>query len=386
MPDNLLIKNISLFDRPEPARYSILTTGGKIAGIAPAGEIQHSGVSIDGSGLIAVPGLIDIHIHGAGGADSLDGTREAFVNISRTLARLGTTSFLTTMVMRPGEENTHLRIAGECAGKDLGGAGMLGIYIEGPFINKAKRGGILPGSITEPSREVLESIFEKTGNSLKMMCVAPEIPGISNIIKYLLSSGVKVAFGHSDADYTMTREGFDMGISHVTHLFNAMRPIHHRDPGPVAAIFENPDISVELIGDSHHVHPSLYSMIWKLKGPLKMVCVTDGISGMGLPDGTYVYNNQKYISENGLARYLDGTFIGSTMSLVNIFRNFKNITNCTLKEAIDTVTLNPARVLGIDNQKGSLDKGKDADIVLLDPEFNVQYTIIAGQTIYRKDN
>ena len=384
MTENLLIKNTAqYYDIKDTTKYDILVSKGKINQILPAGEIPLTENTIEAGNLVAIPGLIDIHIHGAGGSDSLDGTREALTNIALTLAKLGTTSFLSTMIMKPGEKNTHLQIARELTGKDLGGAGLLGIYIEGPFINNIKRGGILHDSITGSSVEVLDKILDQTGNALKMMCVAPEIPGIAKIIEKLISSGVKVAFGHSDADYDQTRQGFEMGINHVTHLFNAMRSLHHRDPGPLAAIFEKPEISVEFIGDSHHIHPGLFKMVWDLKGPQNIACVTDGISGTGLPEGTYIYNNKSYTSKNGLARYLDGTFIGSTMGLIKIVSNFKTFTNCTFKEAIDTVTLNPARILGVDREKGSIEEGKDADIVLIDRDFNVKCTIIAGKIVYQ---
>jgi N-acetylglucosamine-6-phosphate deacetylase len=384
MTENLIIKNTALYyDIKDTTKYDILVSKGKINQILPAGEIPLTENTIEAGNLVAIPGLIDIHIHGAGGSDSLDGTKEALTNISLTLAKLGTTSFLSTMIMKPGEKNIHLQTARDLTGKDLGGAGLLGIYIEGPFINNIKRGGILPDSITGSSVEVLDKILDQTGNALKMMCVAPEITGIAKIIEKLRSSGVKVAFGHSDADYDQTRQGFEMGINHVTHLFNAMRSLHHRDPGPLAAIFEKPEISVEFIGDSHHIHPGLFKMVWYLKGPQNIACVTDGISGTGLPEGTYTYNNKSYTSKNGLARYLDGTFIGSTMGLIKIVSNFKTFTNCTFKEAIDTVTLNPARILGADRDKGSIEEGKDADIVLIDRDFNVKCTIIAGKIVYQ---
>jgi N-acetylglucosamine-6-phosphate deacetylase len=384
----LLIKNVSLYkDIENTSCFDILIRDGIIITISPTGDITEKvDEIIDGSGKIAIPGLIEMHIHGAGGADSLDGTKEALSVISQTLARHGTTSFLSTMVMKPGVVNRHLKEAGESTGKSLGGAQLLGIYIEGPFINYAKRGGIVAESITGSSGKVLEQIFEETGDALKMMCVAPEIPGIAKIIEHLLKNKVKVAFGHSDADYNQTKEGFKMGINHVTHLFNAMRSLHHRDPGPLAAIFENQKISVELIGDTHHVHPALFKMVWALKGPDNIACITDGISGMGLPEGTYVYNNRKYTSKNGLARYLDGTFIGSTMNLLKIAKNFKSFSGSTFREAIDTVTSNPARILGIDHHKGSLDAGKDADIVLIDPSFKVKHTIISGKTVYQSKN
>jgi N-acetylglucosamine-6-phosphate deacetylase len=387
MPDSLLIKNTSLYyNIQDTIGYDILMANGKITCVAPSGDISPEGAWIDGTGFIAVPGLIDIHIHGAGGADSLDGTKKALETISRTLASLGTTSFLSTMVVKPGTRNTHLQIAGECTGTDLGGAILLGVYVEGPFINEKKRGGILPESITEPSTVILEEILDEAGNALKMMCVAPEILGIDKIIVHLREKGIKVALGHSDADYEETKKGFAMGINHVTHLFNAMRQLHHRDPGPLAAIFEDPGISIELIGDSHHVHPALVRMVWNLKGPRNIASITDGISATGLPDGTYTYNNKKYTSKEGLARYLDGTLIGSTMSLARVAGNFKAFTGCSFREAIDTVTINPANIIGIGNRKGSLDAGKDADIVLMDSSFNVRQTIIAGKSVYQSKN
>jgi N-acetylglucosamine-6-phosphate deacetylase len=385
MSGNLLIKNVLLYkDIESNSCFDILTKDGKIISISPPGELTETvDTIIEGSGKIAIPGLIEMHIHGAGGADSLDGTKEALSTISQTLAIHGTTSFLSTMVMKPGVENRHLKAASESTGRSLGGAQLLGIYIEGPFINSAKRGGIVPESITGSSLKILDQILEETGDALKMMCVAPEIPGIGKIIEHLLKNNVIVAFGHSDADYKQTKEGFRMGINHVTHLFNAMRSLHHRDPGPLAAIFEDQKISIELIGDSHHVHPALFKMVWALKGPHNIACITDGISGMGLPEGTYVYNNRKYTSKDGLARYLDGTFIGSTMNLLKIAKNFKSFSGSTFSEAIDTVSINPARILGIDQTKGSLEAGKDADIVLIDASFKVRNTIISGKIVYQ---
>ncbi|MFO7923842.1 MAG: N-acetylglucosamine-6-phosphate deacetylase [Bacteroidales bacterium] len=386
MPDSLLIKNASLYDTHDTTRYDILLDGGKIVRLKPSGEIRQSGAALNAEGLVAVPGFIDIHIHGAGGADSLDGTAEALETISRALARTGTTSFLSTMVVKPGKVNFHLQIAGQYTGKDLGGAELLGIYVEGPFINNAKRGGILSDCITMPSPELLDRIITEAGGAIKIMCLAPEIPGNEDIIRRLAKYGVIAAFGHSDAGYEETVRGFDTGISHVTHLFNAMRPLHHRNPGPLAAIFEHPDVSIELISDSHHVHPSLIKMTWKLSAKNNVVCITDGISGMGLPEGIYEYNNKKYRSENGLARYLDGTLIGSTMSLGNIAKNFMTFTGADFSQAVDAVTINPARIIGVDHRKGSIEPGKDADIVLTDNNFNIHYTIIAGRTVYQKQS
>ena len=385
MYDRLLIRNVTFCPGEKAGdKFDILIENGTISGIVSSGSIQYEGKEISAGGLIAIPGLIDLHIHGAGGSDSLDGTKEAFSNISRALARLGTTGFLSAMVIRPGQKNHHLATACSCTGKDLGGAELLGIYIEGPFINISKRGGIVPESITGPSPLILENILNESADALRIMCLAPEIPGNENIIKRLNENGVIAAFGHSDADYEEARRGFDSGISHVTHLFNAMRPLHHRNPGPLAAVFENSSVSFELISDGHHLHPALIRMVRRLANPGNIVCITDGISGMGLPDGIYTYNNREYRSEEGLARYLDGTLIGSTMSLSHIIKNFMDFTGAGFRESIETVTLNPARILKIDNRKGSLEKGKDADIVLIDKMFDIRYTIIGGKTVYNR--
>ncbi len=387
MGENMLIKNTSLYyNIDDKNHYDILLESGKIACIAPAGEINQQVDFLDGAGLIAIPGLIDIHIHGAGGTDSQIGTREDFETISQTLAGMGVTGFLTTMVINPHKSNPHLKTASECTGKNLKGSELLGIYIEGPFINIKKRGGIGTGCITSPSVNIFEKILEESGNALKIMTVAPEIRGIEKIVTRLRDNNIIAAFGHSDANYEETKKGFVMGINHVTHLFNAMPSLHHRNPGPLGAIFENPEISIELISDSHHVHPSLIRMARKLKDPRTITCITDGISGMGLPDGTYMYNNKKYTSKNGLARYLDGTFIGSATPLGNIARNYMTFTGAGFKETIDTVTINPARILGIANAKGSLEEGKDADIVLIDSSFNVHHTIIAGRHIFKSQD
>lgn len=384
MTDSLLIQNVSLYyNIKDTTKHDILVAKGKIICTAPAGEIVRTGESIDAKGYIAIPGMIDLHIHGAGGSDSLDGEKESFKTISRTLASLGTTGFLSAMVIKPGEKNIHLQIAGECAGMDMGGASLLGIYVEGPFINIEKRGGIVAESITKPSSEILDRIIEESAGKLKIMCVAPELPGNEKIIHRLKDLDIIAAFGHSDAGYEETKKGFESGISHVTHLFNAMRPLHHRDPGPLAAIFEHTDISIELIADSHHIHPAMVNLASRLATKRNIACITDGISGMGLPDGKYTYNNSEYTSINGLARYLDGTLIGSTMGLGKIAANYIKFTGASFREAIDCVTINPARILGIDKYKGSIEVGKDADIVIIDENFNVKHSIVAGKTVYK---
>ncbi len=383
MPSRLLLRNCRLYTAPDASPVSILIEGTTIRSIG--GDPRDGTPFLDAGGRIAVPGFIEVHIQGAGGADVLDGTRDALSTMCAALARLGTTGFLGTSVVRPVDGNAHLRLMRENTGKDLGGANLLGIHLEGPFINPKKKGGLSPESIYASSPAALDAIYEATGDALKMMTIAPELPGNLEIIRRLVSRGTIAAFAHSEATYEETRRGFDAGITHVTHIFNAMSPLHHRSPGPVAAIFEHPSVSAQIISDGNHLHPAAVNLVWRNLGPGRCICITDGVQGMGLPDGRYFYNEREYESKEGAARYLDGTLIGTTMGLASVALRFKEFTGCTLADAIDTVTSTPAKLLGIGSAKGSLEIGKDADIVLLDADYSIFCTIVGGKVVFAKD-
>jgi N-acetylglucosamine-6-phosphate deacetylase len=385
MSSRIHIKNCRLYDRPsEQNPVDIYIDGAIIQAIGR--DIDFPGATIiDAGGRIAVPGFIDVHIQGAGGSDILDGTEEALRNISQTLAQTGTTAFLGTTVVKPAEGNVHLDIARNFVGKGLPGATMLGFHIEGPFINKKKKGGLSEECIYGSSPEKLDEIFSVTGDALKMMTIAPEMPGNLNIIKTLVNYDVIASFAHSDATYEETIRGFEAGINHVTHIFNAMPPIHHRKPGPLTAIFEHDEITVQIISDGHHLHPSIVRLVHRIIGGDRCICITDGMHGIGLPEGMYLYNGREYESKDGAARYLDGTLIGSTMSLGEIAVKFMNFSGCTFETAIKTVSGIPAKLLGIDNKKGSLQPGKDADIVVLDDDYSVYGTIVEGSLVHMKE-
>ncbi len=300
------------------------------------------------------------------------------------MAATGTTSYLGTTVVQPSEDNAHLKLAQNYVDKDLGGATLLGFHLEGPFINPEKKGGLNPKGIYSSSPEALIEILEITNGTLKMMTIAPELPGNLAIIKELIKNKVVPAFAHSAASYEETQKGFEAGINHITHIFNAMPPLHHRSPGPLAAILENKTITAQIISDGHHLNSGIVSMLYNILGPERCICITDGMHGIGLPEGIYMYNGREYESKAGAARYLDGTLIGSTMSLGNIALKFKEFTGCGFAEAINSVTINPAKVLGIEDKKGSLAAGKDADLVLLDEDYSVYTTFVEGRQVYVK--
>ena len=382
---SLLITKCRPYNAPEgESLYSALIEDGIIARIGPQDGQVRADDMLDAQGCILAPGLIDVHIQGAGGADVLDATPEALRTISQTCARFGVTGFLATTVYKPGQENRHLRIAAECTGRDLGGARLLGVHIEGPFISFVKNGMIHPACIAPPSTADLKDIQTLLGSTLRMMTIAPEIPGGTDIIRALVDSGVIASFGHSNATYDQAIHGFEAGISHVTHLFNAMPSLHHRDPGPLAAIFERPEITCQVITDGVHIHPSVVRLAYNALGPKRFVTITDGMQAMGMPDGRYEYNSITYESKDGTARYKDGTLIGTALGLNQMLARLIRFTGCDMATAIRTATDNAAQVLGLSPTKGGIAPGKDADLVLLGPDLSVRATIVAGRVVYRE--
>jgi N-acetylglucosamine-6-phosphate deacetylase len=378
-----LIKNYGLYTSINHNElHDILVEDGIIKQIMISPSHLESDHSIDAKGLILVPGFIDVHIQGAGGSDVLDGKIESLETISKTLARLGTTSFLATTVVKPTENNRHLRLIAEHVGKDLGGAEILGIHLEGPFINPMKKGGLDPRSIYYPSQKALDEILNVTDNKLRMMTIAPEMDGNLEVIKKLVTKNIVASFGHSNASYEEVNNGIKAGISHVTHIFNAMPSLSHRLPGPLLAIFEDENISAQIISDGVHLHPGIVNLIYKLIAADRCICITDGVQAIGLPEGRYFYNEVEYESRDGSAKYLDGTLIGTAIGLNEIVKRFKEFTNCSLDTAIHTATKNPSKLLGIYDRKGSIDVGKDADLILMNEKFEINTTIVRGNVVF----
>lgn len=380
MSGDLLLKNCRLYDAPAGAPpVDVLLAGGRIARIGPGEE--RAAETLDAAGRTLIPGLIDLHIHGAGGADVQDGDADTLPTLSRALARLGTTSFLATSVMRPASGDRHLDRVAERAGTAPGGARILGLYLEGPFVNLEKRGGIPADAIYPYAPGILDAILDRAGGALRMMTVAPEMPGALDAIERLAAAGVIPCFGHSNATHDQTRAGISAGIRHATHLFNAMAGLHHRAPGPLPALLEAEGLTVELICDDVHVDRHVARLATRLFGRERCCCITDGMRTVGLPDGRYEYGGREFESRGGAARYLDGTLIGTSIPLLEIVRRFHHFTGATFAEAVDTATRTPARILGIEERTGSIEVGKDADLVLLDEDFSVFATLVGGKMV-----
>ena len=382
----LLLKNCRLYTELEADPVHILIKDGRISDVQLGDNIPQDVPVVDARGRVIAPGFIDVHIHGAGGVDTLTCTPEAIPTMANILARFGTTSFLPTIVPVPDKIDSAVQyILGEQINPDSTGAEILGIHLEGPFVNPDKRGGIFPESIQTPDSDRLKELIELCKGELRMMTIAPEIEGGVELVEDLLSKKIIPALGHTCATYAETRSYFDAGVNHITHLYNAMPPLHHREPGPLLAILESDTVTTQLICDGRHVSPEIIRWTHQQIGPKRIVCITDGMQAIGLPEGRYEYNGEPYESKNGSAYYLDGTLIGTALSLGQLVLNYQEFTGCSFEEAVNAGSLNPARVLGIDDRKGSIEPGKDADLVIFDENFTVWKTLVGGDLVYEAE-
>ncbi|MGO5066467.1 MULTISPECIES: N-acetylglucosamine-6-phosphate deacetylase [unclassified Clostridium] len=336
---------------------------------------------IDAKELYVSSGFIDVHIHGSGGRDVMDGDLESIKVISSTIAKRGVTSFLpTTMTMDKEEIYKALDVIKQAMGMKLCGAKVLGAHLEGPFINPKYKGAQKEDFIQNPSFEFIKG-YEDV---IKIITLAPEKDENFKFLKDIKeNTNIVLSIGHSDATYEQAMEAIDNGISRATHTFNAMTPLHHRKPGIVGAIM-NTDIYCELIADNIHVHKGAINALTKIKGKDKIILITDSMRAGCMKNGIWELGGQKVIVKNGSARLEDNTLAGSILTLDNAVKNTKNNIESSLCEVISMVTINPAKDINIYDKKGSLEKGKDADIVIFDKDINISMTIAEGDIVYKK--
>ncbi len=384
MPRDLLIANCRpVGDFESHAPCDILIENGVVTQLGKRVKHAPHVKGLDAQGRMVSPGFIDVHVQGAGGADVLDGNEESLRTIAQTCARFGVTAFLATTVYRPGHDNDHLHEAARFTGRDLGGARLLGIHLEGPFISMEKRGMIQPDSICQPGAGELEHILQLTKGTLKLMTIAPELENNLQLIASLRDEGVVASFGHSAATHEQTLQGIEAGISHVTHLFNAMPVMHHRNPGSLPAIFES-DLSVQIIPDGVHIHPSVVRLACRLLGFDRVVAITDGMQAMGLPDGEYEYNKLRYRSVDGTARYEDGTLIGTALGMNELLIRLQDYAQFSFEQTLRAAAVNPARVLGLEIADAWVARGMEGDLVILDSSFSIYATIVSGKVVYQR--
>ena len=352
-----------------------------IEGIVSAENIPAEAEIIDAKGGYVSPGLIDMHIHGYLGKDVCDGEEESIRTISGGLLKNGVTGYLpTTMTVDMKVIRKALEVcrALKQESKTWQGSEILGCHAEGPFISESKKGAQDAKYILKPDA----AFVKEYADIIKTITLAPETDenDFAAIREITRDTDVVISMGHTSADYDTAMAGVNAGVKHVTHLFNAMTPLAHRAPGVVTAAL-NSDVSVELIVDTFHVDKCFYDMLWKLKGR-KLCFITDCLPAGGLPYGEYTLGGAKIIYRDIVCRLEDGTVAGSVLHLNHGVWNVYKNSNIPLYECVNCASLNPATAIGVAERKGSLEVGKDADIIITDNEFEVKKTIIRGETKY----
>jgi len=332
-----------------------------------------------------VPGFIDIHVHGGGGADVMDGEYKSIKQIALTHSRFGTTAFLpTTMTMSKEKIIKSLQSVNEAKTKGTGAAEILGVHLEGPYINPEKKGAQKEEDIKKCSIEEFLAFNQASGNLIRLVTIAPEMPGAIELIRWLQQQDIIVSAGHTNATYQQMQEAIKAGLTHITHLFNAMRGLHHREPGVVGAALSEDGVTTEVIADGIHIHPIILKMIHHIKGARKVVLVTDAMRATGLSEGIYDLGGQEAMVKGGKAKLQDGTLAGSVLTMNKAVHKMVTKAGIPLPEAVQMVSYNPAKLLGIADKKGTLEQGKDADIVILNKNFETELTMVSGNIVYKR--
>jgi len=368
----------------------ILIEGHRIAKVGPKERVKIPPGTpvIDNSDRLVVPGFIDLHIHGAAGHDLMEGSVECLSAVSAYLARHGTTSFLATTVTASLERTLHAASgiagiikSGGGAHEKLPGAQPLGIHFEGPFINVKKRGAHPASQIRKPSVEILQRLLGAAEGTARIFTLAPELDGALTVLEAARSQGLRVGLGHSNATHEEAERAIAAGAAHAVHMYNAMRPFMHRDSGIIGAVLVDDRITAELICDGIHVEQPAIRLLVKAKGLERLILVSDSLSGAGMPDGNYRLGNFTVHVAGGVSRTVEGNLAGSTLTLDAAVRNLASFTGLSYRECLPCASLNPARLLGLEKQKGVITAGADADLAVLDKNHHVTQTYVRGRPV-----
>ncbi len=365
----------------------IIVEGKKISELGRVGDISiPDNIKVyDLAGKLAVPGFIDLHVHGAVGHDFTEVNPETLAMIADFYIKHGTTGLLATLYTKPRDALIR-DIRRLVSYMEWGEAdpSILGIHVEGPFINPKMHGALKEDYIWKPVMDDWLSLRDAGHGYIKLMTIAPEVDGAMRIIRDASMHGVVPSIGHSMSDYETIEVAIDNGAAQVTHIFNAMKPMHHRNPGVLTAAFLRDELKVQLIADGYHVHPAVMKLLVKLKGHTGILLISDAIKACGMPDGEYIFSDQKIEVKEGKAFLPGGKLAGSVLTMDRAVRNMVKMVGVPLTHAVRMASLNPAKVLGL-SRKGILAVGKDADIVIMDREFDVYMTIQEGRIRYRNE-
>jgi N-acetylglucosamine-6-phosphate deacetylase len=361
---------------------TVLVDGARIVAAGPGRELPcpDGSRTIDASGLLLTPGLIELQLNGAFGHDfTADPT--SIWDVADRLPCYGVTSFLPTIVTSPLETVASAQeVVAQPIPPQATGALPLGLHVEGPFLNPQKKGAHNPAYLRRPDLAAIRDWSPEQG--VRLVTLAPELPGALDLISALAERGVVVSAGHSAASYAQALSGIEAGIRYGTHLFNAMSPLHQRQPGLIGALLTDPRPTVGMIGDGIHTHPAVMALAWQAWGSRRLSMVSDAMAALGMPPGQHLLGDYRATVDEQVARLEDGTLAGSIQALDRVLRNLINFTGCSLAEALPTVTTTPAALLGLAAERGSVAPGQRADLVLFTPALEVHTTIVAGKIVY----
>jgi N-acetylglucosamine-6-phosphate deacetylase len=360
----------------------VIVQDGRISSVAPASEAQPAGDADDVVELgdrWLVPGYIDPHVHGGGGAQCNTSDDEEIAQVARFHARHGTTGLVATTLAAPMEElESALHAIARCTAPTL-----LGAHMEGPFLSRKRPGAMDPGVFLDPDPQQLGRLLEAGGGRVLAMTLAPELPGSLELVRRMARAGIVVSLGHTDATYAEVRDAVRAGTRGATHAFNAMPPFHHREPGAVGAVLDMPEVSCELICDGIHVDPVAMRLLYRAKGAPGVRLISDAMSAAGMPDGEYQFGGRPVnVSGGRVVLAGGGPIAGSTLMMDTAVRNAVRFLGIGVEEAVLMASTNSARLLGLAGRKGEISVGSDADLVVLDQLLAVQATMVAGQWMF----
>ncbi len=363
-------------------KVAIRIEKGRIVGWEPFDPhtVRITPPDVDARERVVAPGMIDIHIHGGGGRDLMEGTTDAVQAVAKHLLQYGVTGFLVTPLTAPWDAiRAAFAAAHEVRQHGSEGAQVLGCHLEGPFINPKRAGAQPPEYIAPPSLQALEQALGNLMEELRIITLAPELEDSEPLVRALVQAGVIVSIGHTDADYDAVTRAIDWGARHATHCFNAMRPLHHREPGTVGAVLTHPELKAELIWDNVHTHPAVAQMLVQAKGVEGVICISDGVAGAGMPDGYEfeLWGHRAVVSEGKATLMENGSLAGSVIGMDTCWRHASQRFNWETASML--CAYNPARALGLEGRKGTLRPGADADFAIWNPAGQqVESTWIAG--------
>ncbi|PON03113.1 N-acetylglucosamine-6-phosphate deacetylase [Bacillus halotolerans] len=389
MADSLLLSGISIVTENEVIKNGYVgVKDGKISAVSAERPIEQYAKEIQGPrDAVLLPGMIDIHIHGGYGADTMDASFSALDTMSSRLPEEGTTSFLaTTITQEHGQISQALVNARDWKSAEDSsslGAELIGIHLEGPFVSP-KRAGAQPKEWIRPSDLALFKKWQQeAGGLIKIVTLAPEEDQQFELIRYLKDESIIASMGHTDADSALLLEAFEAGASHMTHLYNAMSPFHHREPGVIGTALAHEGYVTELIADGIHSHPLAAKLAFLAKGSSKLILITDSMRAKGLKDGVYEFGGQSVTVKGKTALLSDGTLAGSILKMNEGARHMRAFTNCSWTDIANITSANAAKQLGIFDRKGSITEGKDADLVIVSSECEVLLTVCRGNIAFK---